>query len=89
MSATIYRQGIYRTDTQESYEVETRGHMHLMPKGAQQVEAIFGWFSRLPNGHLLYSTSSEMATVDECNAAYTDDLRALARSEIRNVEYTA
>jgi len=34
MAATIYRQGIYRTDTQESYEVESRGYMDLMPKGA-------------------------------------------------------
>jgi len=85
MAATIYRQGIYRTDTQESYEVESRGYMDLMPKGAQRVEAIFGQFVRLDNGHLLYSTSAEMSTVAECDAAYTDDMWALRNGQVRAI----
>ena len=84
--ATTYRQGIYRTDTQESYEVETRGYARLLPRQAKSVFAIFGMFKRLPNGHLLYTMDSEMMTTAECHAAYLDDLSVLRDNETSVVE---
>ena len=86
MAVRIIREEIIRIDDCEDFQVETYGELHLMPRTAQTVIAIFGYFERTPNGHLLYSMSADELDINACDSHYLDDLNALRNGNIEIVE---
>ena len=69
------------------FEVETWGELHLLPRNAQSVFAIFGMFERTPSGTLLYTLGAdEDSDINALDSMYMDDLAALRNGNIEIFE---
>ena len=99
MSAKVLREEIVENREALYLEVETRGELKYMPRGTNEVLAIFGGFERTGQGTLLYTfylgseprdwdeyRTDYQAMLSSADSHYLDDLRELKRGNVRIIQ---